>query len=77
MVRKPRHGDNLLMNTVPQFGHEQTTKLLLEQLTTIDYERQSVYFFGKSAWEFGWEVICESYNSISKNKPIKRRQLDK
>ncbi|AII40149.1 hypothetical protein CUZ96_2856 [Enterococcus lactis] len=37
------------MNTVPQFGHEQTRKLLLDQLTTIDYESQSVYFFGKSA----------------------------
>lgn len=49
MVRKPRQGDNLLMNTVPQFEHEQTRKLLLDQLTTIDYESQSVYFFGKSA----------------------------
>lgn len=44
MVRKPRQGDNLLLNTVPQFGHEQTGKLLLDQLTTIDYESQSVYF---------------------------------
>lgn len=49
MVRKPRQGDNLLLNTVPQFGHEQTGKLLLDQLTTIVYESQSVYFFGKSA----------------------------
>ncbi len=48
MVSIPRQGDILLLNTAPRSGHEQTGKVLLDQLTTIDYEARPCKFLERA-----------------------------
>lgn len=52
MVRKPRQGDILLLNTAPRSGHEQTGKrpyIVLSHDIIADYSNGSVAKFSKKS----------------------------